>query len=146
IRIGTGGLHTAVFLAGVNGTTVSFGQQVFIGFDGRLGTVSSSQRYKDDIQDMREASSGLLKLRPVTFRYKQAAPDGSKPLQYGLIAEEVADVYPDAVLYDAAGQPDSVQYHKINAMLLNELQKQNREIDRQRQEIEDLKASLAELR
>jgi hypothetical protein len=81
----------------------------------------------------------VLKLRPVTFRYKQAASDGSKPLQYGLIAEEVAEVYPDVVAYNTSGQPDSVEYHKINAMLLNEVQRQYREI-------EELKVSLAELK
>jgi len=126
-------------VAGVLGTTVASGQQVYIGYDGRLGTINSSRRYKDDIQDMGESSRGLLKLRPVTFRYKQRAPDGSKPLQYGLIAEEVADVYPDAVGYTAAGQPDSVEYHKINAMLINEVQRQYREI-------EELKSSLNELK
>jgi len=112
---------------------------VYIGYDGRLGTINSSRRYKDDIRDMGESSRGLLKLRPVTFRYKQRAPDGSKPLQYGLIAEEVAEVYPDAVGYTAAGQPDSVEYHKINAMLINEVQRQYREI-------EELKSSLNELK
>ena len=109
IRIGTGSggtnPHTALYLAAVLGTTVTSGQQVYIGYNGQLGTINSSRRYKDDIQDMGEASSGLLKLRPVTFRYKKTAPDGSKPLQYGLIAEEVAEVYPDVVAYNAAGQP-----------------------------------------
>jgi hypothetical protein len=157
IRIGTGGggtnPHTAIYLAAVLGTTVTSGQQVYIGYDGRLGTINSSRRYKDDIKDMGEASRGLLKLRPVTFRYKQTAPDGSKPLQYGLIAEEVADVYPDAVGYNAGGQPDSVEYHKINAMLINEVQRQNREIEELKADLEtkdrsleDLKASLAELK
>jgi hypothetical protein len=89
---------------------------------------------------MGSASDGLLRLRPVTFRYKQAAPDGSKPLQYGLIAEEVAQIFPDAVSYDTAGEPDAVQYHRINAMLLKELQKQQRGIDELRQNLADLKA------
>jgi hypothetical protein len=98
--------------------------------NGQLGTAPnvSSRRYKDDIQDMAESSDNLMRLRPVTFRYKQPAPDGTKPLQFGLIAEEVQQLYPDAVDYNAAGQVESVQYHKINAMLLNEVQKQRREI------------------
>ena len=37
---------------------------------------------------MNDASSGLLRLRPVTFRYQQPYADGSKPIDYGLIAEE----------------------------------------------------------
>ena len=75
------------------------------------------------------ASSGLMYLRPVTFRYKDAYTDGSKPLQYGLIAEDVADVYPDVVTYSEAGEVETVQYPKINAMLLNEVQKQHRLIE-----------------
>ena len=66
-----------------------------VGSNGNLGTTSSSRRYKEDIQDMADASSGLLRLRPVTVRYKKPYTDGSQPIQYGLIAEEVADVYPD---------------------------------------------------
>ena len=75
---------------------------------------------------MGEASGGLLQLRPVTFRYKQASSDGSKPRQYGLIAEEVAEVYPDLVVYNADGEVESVQYRKLATMLLNELQKEHR--------------------
>jgi hypothetical protein len=138
IRIGEPSEITAFYVAGVKNATVTSGQPVYIGSDGRLGTVPSSRRYKDNIEDIGNASNGLLALRPVTFRYKQAAPDGSKPLQYGLIAEEVAAVFPDAVLYNDSGQPDSVEYHKINAMLLNEVQRQHREI-------EDLKESLSQL-
>jgi hypothetical protein len=74
----------------------------------KLGTVSSSRRYKEDIQDMADASSGLLRLRPVTFRYKKPYSDGSKPIQYGLIAEEVAEVYPDLVARSADGQTPAV--------------------------------------
>ena len=75
---------------------------------------------------MAEASSGILQLRPVTFRYKQASADGSKPRQYGLIAEEVAEVYPDLVVYNTDGEVETVQYRKLTTMLLNELQKEHR--------------------
>ena len=75
---------------------------------------------------MDEASGGLLQLRPVTFRYKQASADGSKPRQFGLIAEEVAEVYPDLVVYNADGEVEAVQYRKLTTMLLNELQKEHR--------------------
>jgi hypothetical protein len=75
-----------------------------------LGTTSSSRRFKDDIQDMGEASSDLMKLRPVTFRYKQAQYDGTHPLQYGLVAKEVADVNPGLVQFDKDGQPQTVLY------------------------------------
>jgi hypothetical protein len=73
---------------------------------------------------MNQATKKLLLLRPVTFRYKQAQNDGSHPLQYGLIAEEVADVYPDLVQYDSkTGEPNTALYHVLPAMLLNEFQK-----------------------
>jgi Chaperone of endosialidase len=85
-----------------------------LGFD-PLGVIS--------IRANLPASSGLLQLRPVTFRYKKPYEDGSKPLDYGLIAEEVADVYPDLVTKDADGNIQSVQYQKLTPMLLNELQK-----------------------
>ena len=73
-------------------------------------------------------SDKLLQLRPVTFRYKKAAEDGSHPLQYGLIAEEVAKIYPDLVQYDKQGKPFTIYYHLLTPMLLNALQKEHRAI------------------
>ena len=95
---------------------------------GQLGIVMSSARYKRDIHDMDEASSDLMKLRPVTFRYKQD-PQGER--QYGLVAEEVAKVYPELVSYGPDGKPMTVRYLTLIAMLLNELQKQNSELRNQ---------------
>jgi hypothetical protein len=86
------------FIAGIYGVPTGLpGAAVVVDANGQLGTMSSSRRFKDDIQDMGDASSDLMKLRPVTFRYKQAQEDGSHPLQYGLVAEEVADVNPGLV-------------------------------------------------
>ena len=123
IRIGS--LQSSFFAAGIR--TVTTGQSnavpVLIDSNGQLGTISSSARFKEDIHDMADASSGLLQLRPVTYRYKQPYADGSKPLDYGLIAEEVAKVYPDLVAKDAEGNIETVQYQKLTPMLLNELQK-----------------------
>jgi hypothetical protein len=90
--------------------------------------VLSTRRVKEDIRDMGEASAGLLRLRPVTFRYRQPSTDGSKPLQYGLIAEEVAEAMPELVVYGADGQPQTVKYHELPALLLNELQRQQHEV------------------
>ena len=97
-------------------------------------------RYKQDVAEMGDASSRLLDLRPVTFRYK-AQPDG--PLQYGLIAEEVNEVMPELVVRDATGQPETVAYHELPAMLLNELLKQRATIQAQQAAIEGLSAQLA---
>lgn len=127
--------------------------------EGLLRALTSSQRFKEEIRSMEDASAGLLRLRPVTFRYKQPAADGSKALQYGLIAEEAAEVYPELVAYDATGQPATVMYHLLPAMLLNELQRQHRlnaaqqaELEKQQRanqaqqaELDALAARLAEL-
>jgi hypothetical protein len=64
---------------------------------------------------MGDASTDLMKLRPVTFRYKQAQEDGSHPLQYGLVAEEVAAVNPGLVQFDKDGNPQTVLYHVLPA-------------------------------
>jgi len=133
------------FIAGISGVQVSGGAAVFVNASGQLGVQLSSQRYKEDIQDMGTASDALMQLRPVQFRYKQAAPDGSKPLQFGLIAEEVAQVYPELIVRDGKGQIESVQYQQLPAMLLNELQKQHQTIERQEREIQALESRLAAL-
>jgi hypothetical protein len=120
--------------------------------NGQLGTVSSSRRFKEDIQDMGDASRDLMRLRPVTFRYKQPFADGSTPIQYGLIAEEVADVYPDLVAHSADGQIETVKYQVLDSMLLNEVQRQEanisrleQRVDEQHQERESLLQRLAKL-
>ncbi len=142
IRIGS--TQTKTFLAGVNGVTVSSGTAVYIDSNGQLGTITSSVRFKEDVESMGDASDALMKLRPVTFRYKAPYDDGSHLLQYGLIAEEVAKVYPDLVQYDGQGKPFTVRYHEINTMLLNELQKQHEKVAEQQSEVGQLKSQLAE--
>jgi hypothetical protein len=129
------GTQTSVFIAGIYGVNAG-GIPVYINNSGQLGTVSSSRRYKEEIQDMGDASGGLLRLRPVTFRYKKPYSDGSQPIQYGLIAEEVAEVYPDLVARSADGQIETVKYQLLDPMLLNELQKQNATITTQKEQIE----------
>jgi hypothetical protein len=141
IRIGGGGRQTSAFIAGIRGVTTgnSDAMPVLIDSNGQLGTANSSARLKEDIQDMGEASSNLLRLRPVTFRYKKPYDDGSKPLDYGLIAEEAAEVYPDLVVRDKDGEILSVQYQKLTPMLLNEVQKQNRHIQELQQQSETIR-------
>ena len=154
IRIGTPGTQTSFFVAGVRGTATlnNNAVPVLIDSNGQLGTMSSSRRFKEDIQDMGDASRDLMQLRPVTFRYKQPFADGSKPIQYGLIAEEVAEVYPDLVAYSADGQIETVKYQVLDSMLLNEFQHQQAEItqlqqkvDNQRQKRESLLQRLAKV-
>jgi len=125
IRIGSGTNQNKTFIAGISGKTATGGVQVFINSSGQLGTLTSSKRFKSDIKDLGTVSDKLMKLRPVEFRYKEAAEDGTHPLQYGLIAEEVAKVYPDLVQYDKNGKPFTVYYHLLTPLILNDLQKEH---------------------
>jgi hypothetical protein len=136
--------HKKTFIAGINGvTTGQPGVPVLVDANGQLGTVSSSAAVKEDIADMGEASALLMRLRPVTFRYKER-PDW--PLQYGLIAEEVAKVAPDLAARDPEGKVSTVYYQDLPPMLLNEFQKQERTIEAQQRRLDALERELAELK
>ena len=113
---------------------------------GVLGTVTSSRRYKEDIQPMADSSSRLFDLRPVTFRYKKPEADGGKPIQFGLIAEEVAEAFPELVVLNSEGEPETVAYHLLPGLLLNELQKEHRKALEQAEKIEAMAKELAELK
>jgi hypothetical protein len=134
IKIGTEGTQTSAYIAGISGATPGTPNLlVCVDANGQLGTsgcssTPSSRRFKEQITDMGDSSSKLLQLRPVTFLYKPQYDDGSHSLQYGLIAEEVAKLYPDMVGYDKDGQPASVKYQSLTPMLLNEVQKQNAQL------------------
>jgi hypothetical protein len=127
IRIG--GSQTRTFLAGVRGITTGTANAIPVVVDsaGQLGTISSSRRTKTDIADLGDAASRIHGLRPVSFRYKTAFTDGSSPVQYGLIAEEVEGVLPELVAYGADGEPETVMYHVLPTMLLAEVQRLERE-------------------
>ncbi len=130
IRIGQAGNQTSAYMAGIIGVGVS-GSAVYVNGNGQLGVQISSRRFKEQITDMGDTSSKLLQLRPVNFFYKPEYDDGSHLLQYGLIAEEVADVYPEMVSYDNDGQIMTVKYQLLAPMLLNEVQKQNAQLQSQ---------------
>jgi hypothetical protein len=149
IRIGSDGNQVATYIAGIYGVTSGSGVPVYINSQGQLGTQTSSQRYKEDIRDMGGATEALMKLRPVTFYYKHEYDNGPRTMQYGLIAEEVARVFPELVAYNTDGSPYTVRYQFLSSMLLNEVQKQYRRsqeqadvIQTQQQEINQLKESL----
>jgi hypothetical protein len=142
-----GASQTRAFVAGIRGVTTGNANAVNVVIDssGQLGTVSSSRRYKQDIDDMGLASDRLLQLRPVTFRYKKPYETGEKPQEFGLIAEEVAEVFPELVVCNEENQPETVKYRLLSSLLLNELQKQNRTLENQAVEVAELKAQIAEL-
>jgi hypothetical protein len=137
--------QTQFFAAGIRGTTTGSNNAIPVVIDsnGQLGTISSSRRFKQDIQDMGDTSNGLRHLRPVTFRYQKPFADGSKPIQYGLIAEEVAEVYPDLVARSADGQIETVKYQVLDSMLLNEVQRLNKENQALKERLSRLEAVMA---
>jgi len=142
IRIGRNATARATFIAGISGKTVANGVGVIINSSGQLGTILSSERFKDDIKPMDKVSEALLKLEPVTFRYKQEFdPDGVT--QFGLIAEQVEKVNPDLVVRDENGKVNTVRYEAVNAMLLNEFLKQQHRIAEQQATITRLESKLA---
>jgi len=114
--------------------------------------VASSERFKTAIAPMGSNTAKLAQLRPVTFKLKS---DATGTRQYGLIAEEVAKVYPELVIRDESGRIDGVRYEELAPMLLNEVQKQAAEIrdlkEQQKQsvaqaeELRDVQQQLVEL-
>ena len=139
IRIGTGGLNTKTFIAGITGVNEGSPTAVFINTTtGQLGTTppASSRRFKKEIKPMDQASEAILRLKPVTFHYKS---DTKGTPQFGLIAEEVAQVNPDLVVRDKDGEIYTVRYDAVNAMLLNEFLKAHRKMQEQEVTIAQLK-------
>jgi Chaperone of endosialidase len=143
IRIGTRGTHTATFIAGIRGATTQNADAIPVLIDsaGQLGTVSSSRRFKKEIKPMEQSSEAILGLKPVTFHYKS---DSKGTSQFGLIAEEVAEVNPDLVVRDEDGEIYTVRYDAVNAMLLNEFLKEHRKGQEQDTTISQLRAELAQ--
>lgn len=86
-----------------------------------------------------------MELRPVTFQYKESEEDGSKPIQYGLIAEEVEKVMADLVVYNDQREPETVAYQTLAPLLLNELQKERKQIEQDHSELASMRAQLAEV-
>jgi hypothetical protein len=137
-----GNTQKKTYIAGVATAAVT-GSTVLIDATGRLGVPLSSARYKRDIETMGTRSEGVLKLRPVTFAYTH---DLQGVRQYGLIAEEVAAVYPELVTHTATGEVQAVRYQELIPMLVNELQRQQQAMERHQQVAELLQRELAELR
>jgi hypothetical protein len=147
ICIGSNGanVNNSCFIGNIRGITTQNNDAVAVMIDsaGQLGTLSSSRRYKTDIKPMDKASESILALKPVSFRYKvhkDATP------QFGLIAEQVAEVNPDLVVHDEKGEIYTVRYDAVNAMLLNEFLKAHRKIEDQQATIADLRSTVAQER
>jgi len=133
-------VYDSCFIGNIATSTSPNGTAVLINSSGRLGTITSSARFKDEIQPMDKASEALFALRPVAFRYKKDIDPAGTP-QLGLVAEDVDKVNPDLVVRDKEGKPYSVRYDQVNAMLLNEFLKEHRKVEQQRK---DFEAALAQ--
>jgi hypothetical protein len=156
ICIGADGadVSNSCYIGQIFGQSVALGSgtPVLVDSDGKLGTVLSSRRFKHDIKPMDKASEAILALKPVTFQYKS---DKTNTPQFGLIAEEVAQVNPDLAVRDKNGEILSVRYDQVNAMLLNEFLKEHKRVEElksdfqvtvaeQQKEIQALTASVKE--
>jgi len=135
---------TEVEIEGIHGSTSASGIAVYVNSDGVLGTATSSARFKTGIADLSAASDVLYDLRPVTFAYRPEI-DPLGITQYGLIAEEVAEVAPDLVAYDDAGDPYTVRYGQLVPLLLNEVREHEATIAELRALVDDLSTRLVEL-
>lgn len=142
IRIGSD--MTATYVSGISGQTAAGGAAVFVGPDGKLGTSTSSKRFKEDIQPMAKASEALFALKPVTFHYKKEL-DPAGISQFGLIAEEVEKVNRDLVVRDKDGKAYTVRYDQINAMLLNEFLKEHQAFVEEKRQVMEQGQTIAQL-
>jgi hypothetical protein len=129
------------YIGQIFNATSSGGIAVFINSDGKLGTNTSSRRFKEDIKPMDHASEALFALEPVTFRYKKEIDPSGTP-QLGLVAEDVDKVNSDLVVRDNDGKPYTVRYEQVNAMLLNEFLKEHRKVEEHETTIAQIKKEL----
>jgi hypothetical protein len=141
IRIGDV-FNTACFIGGISGVPVT-GDPVVVDANGKLGILTSSARFKDDIKPMDKASEAILALKPVTFRYKKEIDTKGIP-QFGLVAEEVAKVNSGLVIRDKEGKPYTVRYEAVNAMLLNEFLKEHKKTEKLEATVASLIATVKE--
>jgi len=138
---GAAGESDACYIKSIFNQTSASGIPVLINSNNKLGTTTSSKRFKQEIKPMKKASEALLPLKPVTFRYnKEIDPAGTS--QFGLVAEDVEKVNPDLIVRDQDGKPYSVRYDQVNAMLLNKFLKEHRKIEEHETTIAQLKKEL----
>jgi hypothetical protein len=143
ICIGASGANVSdsCYIGNIFGVTSSGGTAVFVNSDGKLGTSTSSRRFKKDIKPMDSGSEAVFALTPVSFRYKEEI-DPAGMQQFGLVAEDVEKINPDLVVRDKEGRPYSVRYEQVNAMVLNEFLKEHRTVQELKKEVAALIATV----
>ena len=142
-NVGGQNVDHSCFIGEIFGATSSSGTAVFINSDGRLGTMTSSRRFKEAIEPMDQTSETLFALKPVRFRYKKEI-DPNMRSQFGLVAEDVEKVDPALVVSDKEGKPYSVRYEQVNAMLLNEFLKEHKAFVEEQHEVENLQGTVVQ--
>jgi hypothetical protein len=149
IAIGAGidgeNVSNTCYIGNIFGVSSAGATTVYVNSLGKLGTVVSSRRFKDDIKPMDKASEAILALKPVTFRYKHEI-DPTRSPQFGLVAEEVEKVNPALVVRDSEGKINTVRYEAVNAMLLNEFLKEHRKVEQQGRKMQEQEASITQLK
>jgi hypothetical protein len=138
---GVAGESNACYIASISGQASANGIPVLINSNNKLGTTTSSKRFKEQIAPMDKASEALFALKPVCFRYKKDIDPAGTP-QLGLVAEDVEKVNRDLVVRDKEGKPYSVRYDQVNAMLLNEFLKEHRKVEKLEVALEAVTARL----
>jgi hypothetical protein len=146
IAIGATGADVSgsCYIANIFNATSANGIPVLVNSNDKLGTSTSSARFKENIRPMNTASDALYQLKPVTFRYKKEI-DPASMSQFGLVAEDVEKVNPDLIVRDKEGKPYSVRYDQVNAMLLNEFLKERKAFVNEQRKVQELEKRVERL-
>ena len=134
-------VSNSCYIGNIFEQTAAEGIQVFINSNNKLGTATSSKRFKEGIKPIGKASEALFSLKPISFRYKKEI-DSTGRSQFGLVAEDVERVSPELVVRDKEGKPYTVRYDQVNTMLLNEFLKQHKKVEQLEKQVEALTAGL----
>jgi len=110
------------YIDGIYGITTISGttNSVLISATGQLGTISSLKSKKRDIRTMGNYSARIHKLEPVLFKWKPEVCN-TDAQQWGLIADEVNEIFPELARHDKDGNLCSVAYHELTPLILNEV-------------------------
>ncbi len=136
----TNGASTC-FVGGIFNQTPAAGSHgVVVGPNNQLADATlSSRRFKKDIASIDKLSEGILALRPVTFHWKN---DNTNEPEFGLVAEEVADVNLDWITRNPQGEVSGVRYETIPILLLNEFLKEHKKVEDQQASISQLRSEM----
>jgi hypothetical protein len=135
--------NSSCFIGGIFNQAPAPGSHfVLVGPNGKLADATlSSRRFKKDIAPIDKISEGILALKPVTFHWKN---DKTNEPEFGLIAEDVAEVNLDWITRDPQGEISGVRYETIPVLLLNEFLKEHKKVEEQQASIAELKSTVAQ--